>query len=208
MLPTVKPLTQRRRLALIGIAWLAMIGFDFLLHAGLLARWYSAPAPFLLPPAQAFVRIPWGYLSLVLLAVLLLWVLSGIQVSNWRQGGIVGLWVGALVWGSLTLGLYSISTAPPQLLVGWCAGQTIEMGIAGVILGAGLSGHPLVKLLLKTIGLVVAAVVVTVALQMLGMAPAQKIGDELAYDAGRARRTARFAASGCGDRPASRAGAL
>src|SRR5947209_7534433 len=57
-----------QRLALISLlAWLAMIGLDFFLHGGLLAGLYTAPAAFLLPPAQAFSRIPLGYAGFFLL---------------------------------------------------------------------------------------------------------------------------------------------
>ena len=52
------------------LSWLAMIGVDFLLHAGLLASWYVEPHPFLLPPTAAFARIPLGYMSFLGLAVL------------------------------------------------------------------------------------------------------------------------------------------
>jgi hypothetical protein len=161
---------------LIGIAWLAMIGFDFFLHAGLLARWYVSPSPFLLPPATAFARIPLGYLSFVLLAVLLLWTFSRAKVKGGRDGGATGLWIGVLVWGSLGLGLYSVSTAPPGLLLGWFVGQSVELSIAGVVVGAGVAGHPLGRLSLTTLAFTFAAVIATICLQVMGFAPAIKIG--------------------------------
>lgn len=164
--------TRSRGLILIGIAWLSMIGFDFFLHGGVLARWYVTPSPFLLPPPTAFARIPLGYLSFALLAVLLLWTLQRAKVEDWRHGAAIGLWIGSLVWGSLSLGLYSISTAPPGLLFGWFVGQSVELGIAGTVLGAGLSGHPLGRLFLMTLAFTVAAIVATVTLQILGVAPA------------------------------------
>jgi hypothetical protein len=46
------------------LGWLAMIGVDFFLHAGLLAPLYDWDSPFLLRPDEAFVRIPIGYLVL------------------------------------------------------------------------------------------------------------------------------------------------
>ena len=160
------------RLQLIGLAWLAMIAFDFLLHAGLLASWYVEPSPFLLPPALAFARIPVGYLSFLLLAVLLVWTLEHTGSQGWRRGSWVGLWIGALVWGSLALGLYSISTAPVPLLVGWLLGQSVELGLAGGVAGAALAGKRRGVLLLATLGLLAVCFVVTVVLQGLGLAPA------------------------------------
>jgi hypothetical protein len=172
----VESLSRGRVLVLIGIAWLSMIGFDFFLHGGLLARWYAASSPFLLPPATAFARIPLGYLSFALLAVLVVWTLQRAKVEGWRHGGAVGLWIGSLVWGSLSLGLYSISTAPPGLLFGWFAGQSVELGIAGAVLGAGLSGQPIGRLFLMTLAFTIVAIMATITLQILGVAPAIKTG--------------------------------
>jgi hypothetical protein len=60
------------RLLLGGLlSWLAMLGLDFFLHGGLLAAFWVQNSPFLLPPAQAFLRIPMGYAACLLLAGLL-----------------------------------------------------------------------------------------------------------------------------------------
>ena len=48
---------------LVGIAflaWISVIGFDFLLHASILAPLYAGPHPFLLVPERAFALIPVG----------------------------------------------------------------------------------------------------------------------------------------------------
>ncbi len=42
-------LSLRALILLTLLGWLSMIGFDFFLHAGLLARLYLTPSPFLLP---------------------------------------------------------------------------------------------------------------------------------------------------------------
>ena len=107
-------------LAKIGVlALLAVIGFDLFLHAGVLASWYARPSPFLLPPEEAFRLIPLGYLSFLILIVLLIWLMLKLDLVGWRVGMVFGLKVGALIWGALTLGLLSISTASPSLLLGW-----------------------------------------------------------------------------------------
>ena len=50
-----------RRLVFIGLlSWLSMLGVDFTLLGGLLAELYAQPSPFLLPPLDAFRRIPLG----------------------------------------------------------------------------------------------------------------------------------------------------
>jgi uncharacterized membrane protein len=56
------------------LAWLCVIGFDFLLHASILAPLYANPHPFLLPPERAFVLIPVGYLSFLILVILVVWL--------------------------------------------------------------------------------------------------------------------------------------
>jgi len=53
----------------VGAAWVLSLGFDLFLHAGLLARLYVEPGPFLLPPMVAFRRIPLGYLSFLVLTL-------------------------------------------------------------------------------------------------------------------------------------------
>lgn len=153
-----------------------MLGFDFFLHAGLLAGFYVEPSPFLLDPFDAFRRIPIGYLSFLLLAALLTWLMSRIDIQGWRDGLVFGLKLGALVWGAETLGLFSISTADAGLLAGWWIGQSAEMGVAGAVAGSGRARSRLRPLVVGVLALVVTAVVVTIALQSLGLAPARMAG--------------------------------
>jgi hypothetical protein len=165
----------RRATAITFLGWFAMIGFDFFLHAGVLARWYLEPSPFLLPPEQAFALIPLGYLSFLLLTVLLVWLAVRLRIQNGADGLRFGLMLGALTWGAWVLGLLSITTASPELLVGWFVGQTIELGIAGVVVGSALGGRHLGRLSLYVLGLVIVAVGLTVVLQSLGLSPALKV---------------------------------
>ncbi len=120
------------------LALLAVIGFDLFLHAGVLAPLYKNPAPFLLPLEVAFRRIPMGYASFAILIALLVWLEVRLRLIGARRGAGFGLILGGAVWGSLALGLASITTAEPVLLVGWAIGQTVELGLAGAIVGAGL----------------------------------------------------------------------
>ena len=57
-------LSLRSLILLTLLGWLSMIGFDFFLRGGVLARLYLTPSPFLLPATSAFSLIPVGYLSL------------------------------------------------------------------------------------------------------------------------------------------------
>ena len=170
--PRVKSSLSKKRLAIITlIGWFSMLGSDIFLHAGALASFYVEPGPFLLPPADAFLRIPLGYLSFLLSAFCVLWLMLRLQLLGWRVGLIFGLKLGAFFWSIQTIGLLSISTAPPLLLLGWFAGQTLELGIAGGVIGSGLNTASHFRLFLKVLAYVVGALVVTIVLQNVGMAP-------------------------------------
>jgi hypothetical protein len=169
-------ITSLRRVApIVTLCWLSMIGFDFLLHGGLLATFYVQPSPFLLPVAKAFRLIPLGYLSFLLLAILLVWLMFRLDVRGWRGGFIFGVELGALIWGAVVLGLMSISTASPGLLVGWFFGQTVELGVAGMFAGSGLGGARRTRLFMIVIALIVLSILITIVLQSTGVVPSMRI---------------------------------
>ncbi len=169
-------LYSRRRLVIVTfLSWLSMLGFDFLLHAGLLAGLYFRPSPFLVPPLRAFQLIPVGYSSFLLLAILLVWLMQRQRVAGGRQGIIFGMKVGTLSWGAFVLGLLSISTADSDLLMAWFAGQTVELAIAGAVIGRGLAGEGLGRLTMAVIGFVFVCVIIAVTLQTLGWVPAIRL---------------------------------
>ena len=147
------------------LAWLAVIGFDLFLHAGVLAGLYSEPSPFLLTPEEAFRLIPLGYLSFLILIILLIWLMSKLGIIGSKAGLVFGLILGALIWGALCLGLLSISTAAPMLLVGWFLRQTVELGIAGMVLGNGLVTTRLRFLLIKVLMFFAVSVALGIILQ-------------------------------------------
>jgi hypothetical protein len=165
-------LSLRSLILLTLFGWLSMIGFDFFLHAGLLARLYLTPSPFLLPATSAFRLIPVGYLSFLALALILVWLMTRLQIKRAWPGGVFGLQLGGAIWGALVLGLFSISTAEPLLLLGWFAGQTVELAIGGAVIGSGLAGTSLLRLGLIVLGLLIVWVLLTIGLQALGLAPA------------------------------------
>lgn len=157
----------RKGIQLIVLGWLAMIGFDLFWHAGVVADLYGQPDPFLLAPERAFALIPVGYLSFLLLAVLLVWLAVRVGVDTARAGAAFGLKLGALTWGALLLGLYSIATAPPLLLAAWFAGQTVEMGLAGAVVGYGVAMPRLRGLFGRVLLLVFLLAVAAIVLQNL-----------------------------------------
>jgi hypothetical protein len=173
----IVPERSLRRLVAIGLlSWLAMLGIDFLIHGGLLASAYVEPSPFLLPSLEAFRRIPLGYLAALLLCTLLLWLMVRLALVGWRRGLAFGLQLGALIGGTAVLGLLSISTAGPSLLVAWFLSQTVEMGVAGMVAGSGLAGQRLRTLFLRVVVFVLVLVVLTIVLQNVGLAPAAQPG--------------------------------
>jgi hypothetical protein len=157
---------RTRRLVGVGcLALVAVIGFDLFLHAGVLSRLYSVSTPFLLPPETAFRRIPLGYASFALLVILLEWLMVRTGITGLRRGTVFGLKLGALVWGSLALGLASIATARPVLLLGWAIGQAAELGVAGAVVGVGVSTGPLRRLMWRVVVLFAVCAVLGVVLQ-------------------------------------------
>jgi len=168
-------MTMRSALSPIAAAWVLSIGFDLFLHGGLLARAYTEPSPFLLAPEEAFRRIPLGYLGFLVLTAGLWDYFRRIDLRGALAGARHGATAGTILWGALALGLVSISTAAPALLVGWWIGQAVELGLAGAVLGAARSGRSMKRIWGVVAIALVALVAATVLLQSLGLAPARKV---------------------------------
>jgi len=168
------PAEPRRRagpVAAVIAAWLVSLAFDLFLHGGLLARLYSRPSDFLLPAGSAFRRIPIGYASFLILTAALFWLLGRLRVASWLAGLRTGLVAGLILWGAWVMGLYSISVAEGDLLIGWWVGQATELALAGAVLGAAASGLAARSLWAKVGVAVVVLVGATLALQLAGWAP-------------------------------------
>jgi hypothetical protein len=158
----------------IAAAWVLSLGFDFLLHGGLLARLYLSPSPFLLPLDTAFRRIPLGYLAFLVLTWALWWLFRRTGVRGAREGLRLGAFAGAITWGAFGAGLYSISTASIPLVLSWWIGQSIELALAGAVLGAASGGTPMKRIWGRVAIAVAIFVVATVVLQSMGFAPPMK----------------------------------
>jgi len=161
-----------RALAAVLLAWFAMLGVDFFVHAGLLARFYVVPQPGVLPPADALRLIPLGYLSFLMWAVVVGLLVVRFRASGARRGFLLGLGGGLLVQGATALGSASITTVPPRLLAAWAAAQAIQLAAGGLVCGSALAGAPLGRLALKVLAFVIALFVITVVPQNTGFAPA------------------------------------
>ena len=151
-MPAGDPGGGARRVGPVGgvlAAWLLSLGFDLFLHAGLLARLYARPSPFLLPAEDAFRRIPLGYAAFLILTIALYWLFRRLDVRGALNGFRVGLLAGLVLWGAWGLGLYSVSIAEADLMVGWWVGQGAELALAGAVLGAVAAGVSRRALMLK-----------------------------------------------------------
>jgi hypothetical protein len=165
----------KRLLSIVLLSWIAVIGVDFFLNAGLFSKLFIEQSPFLLPPEQSFRLIPVGYLAFLFSVVMLLWLMLRMQMTGWvdglKFGLIIGLFLGALSF----LGLLSISTASLALLIAWFIGQTVELAIAGLVIGSGLAAKRLSSLTIKVLAFFLAMFVITVILQSIGWATVVRI---------------------------------
>ncbi len=166
--------TVTRTLLSVAAAWVLTIGIDLLLHGGVLARQYLVKSPFLLEPEEAFRRIPLGYLAFLILTLGLCWLFRQLNVQGAWPGFRLGAIAGFVVWGALALGLYSISTISLPLMIGWWLGQSLELGLAGVILGVAANGTSLKRIWAVVVIVVVICVALTIVLQSTGWAPPMK----------------------------------
>ncbi|TES93425.1 MAG: hypothetical protein E3J88_00090 [Anaerolineales bacterium] len=164
---------RKRYVQLSLLVWVAMIGIDFFIHGGIFSATYLQDSPFLLSDMEAFRRIPLGYLALLATAGLLVWIMDRSSVRGWRKGLVVGLALGTVMGLSSALGLFSISTASPQLLAASFIAQVVGMATAGAIIGQGLLVHSLRRLTLAVVIGFVLLLVGTIVLQNIGLAPSR-----------------------------------
>jgi hypothetical protein len=169
-------ISRKRLLGITFLTWIGVLGFDLFLHGGILAGFYLEESPFLLPPLEAFRRIPFGYLGFFINIGFLVWLLARLGLVGWRNGLVFGGVIGGVIWISLALGLYSISTASPRLIVGWALGQTIEMAYAGAVIGLGLHSQRPRRLTLAVVFLTLILVLLTFVLQSIGLVPTVSAG--------------------------------
>ena len=116
------------------LAWISSIAVDFFLNGGVFASYFSSGDSFIVSTSEAFVRIPLGYISLLLLVLVLAFLVywkSGLTV----YGGVkMSVAYGVVVASSTVLGLWSITVAPTEFLLIWFVDQVLELSVAGTIL--------------------------------------------------------------------------
>jgi hypothetical protein len=152
-----------------------MVGLDFLLHAGLLSRFYMTGNNFLLSPLDAFERIPLGYAALLLQAILLIWLIPRFPIDDWKKALWFGLKLGALLIGAQMLGLVSITTIEATLAIAWFVSQTLEVALGAVVVQQVMQTDSLRRVAIQVTVFVLFALILTITLQSLGLSPAVQI---------------------------------
>ena len=160
-----------RRIALVLIVWLAMVGADFVLNAGLFAAIYMDGGSFMLAPLEAFGRIPFGYLALLILAAGVTALTLRLGIARTADGIRLGSVSGATLGASWGLGLYSIATISPTQAVGLAAVWLGLLTVAGGVAATGLRRASLGGLALRVAAADVLGAVAVIALQSFGVLP-------------------------------------
>jgi len=159
----------RIRVAL--VVWLAMVGLDFVLNAGLFAGMYQEGGPFLLPPLEAFRRIPLGYLAFLILAAAMVELSFRLHATTIAAGLRLGATAGATLGSAWSLGLYSVATLTPQTALTFAAIWLALLTVAGGVAAAGLGQASLRGLTLRVIGVDLLGAIAVIALQSFGILP-------------------------------------
>jgi hypothetical protein len=94
---------------------------------------WEGPSPFLLSTADLFLRIPMGYLALLLWSVLVLWLVTRLHIDRPRSGAVFGAELGILVSVAGMLGLASISTISATMAFAWASTQVVEFVVVGYV---------------------------------------------------------------------------
>lgn len=148
------------------LAWLAAVAVDFLLNAGVFASVFVSESSFFLPLAQAFLRIPVGYASLLLLILVLAGLIYRGKEARAAEGMRTGFLYGGATSLGLVLGLWSTTTAPLSFLAVWSIDLILEMTAAGTIIATSRSQVSRRTVTLVTVG-ALASFLVGIALQNL-----------------------------------------
>jgi hypothetical protein len=112
-------INQRRFWSTVIIAWIVFIGIDFFFHASLLETLWKEEIDSIKPEMDLFVLIPLGYLSFLLLTVLVGYSFTKIFQTKPNRIKVLGF---ALIFGLLystsnLLGVYSYVNIPLKHLI-------------------------------------------------------------------------------------------
>lgn len=140
-------ISRGRVLLSLSLAWLVFLTIDFLAHAAVLAPLWGQGHPALKSQDDLFRFIPLGYLSFLLLTVLMAWLYQRINKSagNLRKGLVFGALFGALFAGASFSGWYSFLSLPLRFVAWANLVYFVELTAVGAVLGLLLHPQPLKK---------------------------------------------------------------
>ena len=168
-------MTLRRTVETALLAWLAVIGLDFFLNAGILAPFYDWRLPGFLPVARMFAYIPLGYAAFLFWSTLLTWLMRQTQTIGFSRGTIFGARFGTLYGASEFLGARSLFAFPTRMMLCWSIVYFLVFTLAGGVIGAGFAAPKLRTVAYRVIGLTLIFLAFTIILQSLGWAPVPKL---------------------------------
>ncbi|HEV2226316.1 MAG TPA: hypothetical protein VGR56_05865 [Nitrososphaerales archaeon] len=116
------------------LAWISSTAIDFFLNGGVFTSYFRSGDSFIVSPSDAFVRIPLGYISLLLLVLVLAYFIDKGSVSTINGGMKMSLIYALVVASSSVLGLWSITVVPAAFLLIWFVDQVLELTVAGTVL--------------------------------------------------------------------------
>lgn len=160
---------MRIRVAL--LAWLAMLGIDFLLNGAVFARIYQDGGSFMLGPADLFRRIPVGYVAFLIAAFGLVELALRFRVTGVAGGLRLGLVTGAIAGSVWALSLYSIATVTAPVALAFFVIWLVLVVVGATVAAAGLGLASLRGLVLRVVAADIVCVVIVVGLQSLGVVP-------------------------------------
>jgi hypothetical protein len=166
--------SMRRYVGITLLSWLVIMGFDLVQNAGVFARFWREPGSAFLPPEKLYQRIPLGYLSFLVSATMLTWLISRLTIVGWKQGALFGLKLGGFLSISLVLGLACEFPIKPSLLLAWFFDTWTQSIAAAAVIGGGLSSDRPGRLSLMVVGVVILMAIATIVMQNLGFAPAMQ----------------------------------
>lgn len=170
-----RSLTQRRRLGVALVVWLAMLGLDLLLNAAVFARMYQDEGTFMLAPSEAFRRIPVGYFAFLILAIGLVEFMYRLGVTGLAAGVRVGLSTGAVLAATWSLGLYSIASLSVQVALAFAAIWWTLVVLGSAVAATGLGQISLRGLALRVAACDVVCIATVIVLQSFGVVPTVKL---------------------------------
>ena len=151
------------------LAWLAMLGADFLLNGALFASMYQQGGPFFLAPGEAFRRIPLGYAAFLILAIAIVEIADRLGVATFRGGIGLGLAIGGVLAAVWSLSLFSIATLDAVVAVEFAVIWLALLLVGSAVAAFGLGRPSLRSLAFGVAALDVLCAVGVIALQSFGL---------------------------------------